>query len=97
MDLAAVAWRDAKRPLWPLALVIPVLPFASLPLAVFSGSPWSWWLTPAVVFGVIPLIDVLTGDDRANPPTTRLPPCRHRPTTAGSPTSSCPHSSPRWR
>ena len=68
MDLAAVAWRDAKRPLWPLALVIPVLPFASLPLAVFSGSPWSWWLTPAVVFGVIPLIDVLTGDDRANPP-----------------------------
>ncbi|WP_433304047.1 alkane 1-monooxygenase [Actinoplanes sp. CA-030573] len=73
MELAALPWRDTKRPLWPLALVVPVLPFASVLLATLSGSPWSWWLTPLVIFGVIPLIDVLIGDDRANPPEEAVP------------------------
>ena len=73
MELAVLPWRDTRRPLWPLALVVPVLPFASVLLAAVSGSPWSWWLTPLVVFGVIPLIDVLVGDDRANPPDEAVP------------------------
>lgn len=73
MELAVVPWRDTKRPLWPLALVVPVLPFASALLAALSASPWSWWLTPLVIFGVIPLIDVLIGDDHANPPEEAVP------------------------
>src|SRR4051794_9209582 len=68
MDLVAVPWRDTKRPLWPLALVVPALPFVSLALAAVSGSPWTWWLTPVVILGVIPVVDLLIGDDHANPP-----------------------------
>ncbi|MEU7901522.1 alkane 1-monooxygenase [Actinoplanes sp. NPDC049118] len=73
MDVAAPAWRDTKRPLWPFALVVPALPFAALLLATATGSPWAWWLTPVVVFGVIPVLDVLIGDDRANPPEDAVP------------------------
>ncbi|MBU2663941.1 alkane 1-monooxygenase [Actinoplanes bogorensis] len=60
------AWRDRKRPLWPLALVVPVLPFVSLLLG-------TWWLTPVFILGVIPLIDLAIGDDRANPPDEVVP------------------------
>ena len=67
------AWRDVKRPLWPLALAVPALPFLSLALAATTGSAWSWWLTPVFVFGVIPLIDLAAGDDRANPPEDLVP------------------------
>ena len=73
MDIAAAPYVDTKRPLWPLALVVPVLPFLSLALALGTGSPWSWWLTPVFVFGVIPLIDLLIGDDRVNPPEDAVP------------------------
>src|SRR5918997_3488079 len=74
MDIAlSPAWRDVKRPLWPLALAVPALPFVSLALAGWTGSAWFWWVTPLFVFGVIPLIDLLIGDDRANPPEELVP------------------------
>jgi alkane 1-monooxygenase len=72
MDLAALPWRDTKRPLWPLALVVPALPFVSLLLATAAGA-WVWWLTPVVILGVIPAIDLLIGDDHANPPEEAVP------------------------
>ncbi|MFB9446713.1 alkane 1-monooxygenase [Dactylosporangium vinaceum] len=68
MDMTVDAWRDPRRPLWPLALVVPALPFAALALAVTAGRSWAWWLTPLVVFGVIPAVDLLIGDDARNPP-----------------------------
>jgi alkane 1-monooxygenase len=73
MDAAVTAWRDTKRPLWPLALVVPVLPFTALLLAAATGSAWAWWLTPLFILGVIPVIDLLVGDDRANPPDEAVP------------------------
>jgi alkane 1-monooxygenase len=73
MDITAPTYVDTKRPLWPLALVIPILPFVSLALALTTGSPLSWWLTPIFVFGVIPVIDTLIGDDRVNPPEEAVP------------------------
>lgn len=66
-------WRDTRRPLWPLALLVPLLPFIALAVAAATGSGWAWWLTPAVVFGVIPAIDLLIGDDRVNPPEELVP------------------------
>ncbi|WP_436529850.1 alkane 1-monooxygenase [Actinoplanes sp. HUAS TT8] len=73
MDVTAAVWRDPKRPLWPLALVVPALPFAALLLATATGSSWAWWLTPVVILGVIPAVDVLIGDDHANPPDEAVP------------------------
>ena len=73
MEIAALPWRDTKRPLWPLALVVPVLPFAGYLLATTVGPSWGWWLTPVFILGIIPLIDLMVGDDRANPPEEAVP------------------------
>jgi alkane 1-monooxygenase len=74
MDIAlSASWRDVKRPLWPLALAVPGLPFASLVLVDLTGRTWLWFLTPVFVFGVIPVVDLLIGDDRTNPPEAAVP------------------------
>lgn len=65
--MSDATWRDPRRLLWPAALLVPTLPFLGLAVAS-GGHEWGWWLTPAVVFGLIPVVDLLVGDDRANPP-----------------------------
>ncbi|MGW4948353.1 alkane 1-monooxygenase [Actinoplanes sp. NPDC004185] len=77
--VTAPAWRDTKRPLWPLALVIPALPFVSLAVAALWDTGWAWLLTPVVVFGLIPAIDLLIGEDRANPPEDLVPALQRSP------------------
>ncbi|MFC4145234.1 alkane 1-monooxygenase [Micromonospora mangrovi] len=66
-------WRDPRKPLWPLALLVPVLPFLAWWGWHATGGTWAWWLTPLVVFGAIPAIDLLIGDDRRNPPEEAVP------------------------
>ncbi|MBM0239953.1 alkane 1-monooxygenase [Micromonospora sp. ATA32] len=51
-----------------MALLVPLLPFLGWVSWHGTGSSWAWWITPAVVFGLIPMIDLLIGDDRRNPP-----------------------------
>lgn len=65
---AAAKWHDGKKHLWPLALLVPVLPLLAYALWEAGAGAAAWWLTPAVVFGLIPIIDVLLGDDGENPP-----------------------------
>ncbi|SCF38600.1 alkane 1-monooxygenase [Micromonospora mirobrigensis] len=67
------AWRDPRKPLWPLALLVPALPFLGWWVWHGTGAAWAWWLTPGVVFGLIPLVDLLIGDDRHNPPDEAVP------------------------
>src|SRR4051812_42968777 len=72
MDLppsAAPGWRDPKKYVWPLALLVPLLPFiAYVSWRSTGGAAWTWWIAPLAVFGVIPVIDLLLRDDRDNPP-----------------------------
>jgi len=69
LSLRATVWRDTKKYAWPLALLVPLLPFIAYAVwRAAGGAAWSWWIPPLVVFGVIPAIDILLGDDRANPP-----------------------------
>jgi alkane 1-monooxygenase len=61
-------WRDPKRYLWPLGLVIPLSPFMAWGLVTWLG-PGAFWLLGLMIMGVaIPLIDVFAGVDRSNPP-----------------------------
>lgn len=62
------SWRDHKRYLWLIALIMPLLPF--LAIGLFSVTGWGvWlWIGPIVILGVVPTIDLLTGLDRSNPP-----------------------------
>lgn len=68
-----VGWRDPRRPFWPLALLVPGLPFLSWWVWHATGGWWAWWLAPVIVFGAIPVVDLLVGDDRSNPPEEAVP------------------------
>lgn len=70
LDLRAstATWSDPKRYAWLLALMVPMLPWFGAALVRFTHSPFFWWLTPVVLFGVLPLLDVAIGKDASNPP-----------------------------
>ncbi len=65
---SAAEWKDARRYMWPAAIVVPVLPFLSYGIVRHSGVAGWWWLTPGLVFLIIPLVDLFGGDDVGNPP-----------------------------
>ncbi len=61
-------WKDKKRYLWLFGLVVPSLAFGAWGLHALTGWTISWYLGPLVVFGVVPVIDLVAGLDRSNPP-----------------------------
>jgi alkane 1-monooxygenase len=69
---APLSWRDPKRYLWPLGLVVPLLPFVALGLVEATGLGIFWWAGPIFVFGIMPLLDTVIGKDAENPPDSAL-------------------------
>jgi alkane 1-monooxygenase len=67
-DGVPVAWRDSKRHLWMLGLVIPVSPLVGLALYQSTGMGFWLWLTPVMFLGIIPICDLFSGYDASNPP-----------------------------
>jgi alkane 1-monooxygenase len=65
---ARVSWRDPKRYLWLLGLVVPTLPFVAYGLVHLTGLGAMWFFGPALVFVIFPLADLAVGLDAANPP-----------------------------
>jgi alkane 1-monooxygenase len=61
-------WTDAKRYLWLLGLVVPSLMFVAWGLHAATGWGVWWWTGLVIVFGVVPVVDLLAGLDRSNPP-----------------------------
>ncbi|WP_349257073.1 fatty acid desaturase [Nocardioides sp.] len=61
-------WRDKKRYLWLIGLVVPSLAFVAMGMRELTG--WSvWlWLGPVVILVIVPAIDLACGLDRSNPP-----------------------------
>ena len=68
MGADSIAWRDRKRYLWLFGLVVPLFPFIGGALASLTGWDIFWYFGPLMLFCVIPVIDLLTGLDRSNPP-----------------------------
>jgi alkane 1-monooxygenase len=68
----APPWRDPKRHLWVLGMIIPLLGIGSWGLVEWTGWRGFWWFGPMFVFGIIPLIDLLAGRDAENPPEDAL-------------------------
>jgi len=63
-----VTWRDPKRYLWLLGLVVPTLPFIAYGLVQLTGVGALWFFGPVLVFVIFPLADIVVGLDPANPP-----------------------------
>lgn len=61
-------WMDRKRYLWILGLGVPSCAIFPSQFVLHTGVTAFWWLGPMVIFGLIPLLDVLVGDDGRNPP-----------------------------
>ncbi len=61
-------WRDKKRYLWLIGLVVPSLAFVAY--FGFAATGWSafFWTGPIVILVIVPAIDLIAGLDRANPP-----------------------------
>jgi alkane 1-monooxygenase len=61
-------WKDKKRYLWLLGLVIPSLGVTIV--AVYAVLDWGWllWGGPILILVIIPILDLLVGLDGANPP-----------------------------
>ena len=63
-----VTWRDKKRYLWLLGVVVPLLPFGAARESARFGFEIFWWLGPIWVLLLIPLLDRIFGEDTSNPP-----------------------------
>ncbi|HET9422943.1 MAG TPA: fatty acid desaturase [Nocardioides sp.] len=61
-------WRDKKRYLWLIGLVVPSLAFAGYGLWLWTGLGAWFWIGPVVILVIVPAIDLLAGLDRSNPP-----------------------------
>ncbi len=61
-------WRDTKRHLWLIGLVVPSLAFVAIGMWAATGWGVWFWIGPIIVLGAVPLIDLVAGLDRSNPP-----------------------------
>lgn len=61
-------WRDRKRYLWLLGLLVPSLAFVAIGGYAVTGAGLWLWTGPIVILGIVPLVDLMTGVDRSNPP-----------------------------
>ena len=68
----APPWTDGKRYAWLLGLVVPMIPFIAWGLAEASGLGIFWWFGPLFIFGFMPALDRLGGDDKSNPPESAI-------------------------
>jgi alkane 1-monooxygenase len=65
---ATIAYRDGKRHLWMLSFIPALVPPFSFWLYVRTGNTAATLIPFLFVFGLIPLLDALFGEDRHNPP-----------------------------
>ncbi|MFZ2015415.1 MAG: fatty acid desaturase [Nocardioides sp.] len=61
-------WRDHKRYLWLIGLVVPSLAFIAIGMWELTGWGVWFWIGPIVILGVVPAVDLVAGLDRSNPP-----------------------------
>ena len=65
---SAERWKDAKRYLWLIGLIVPSLAFVAFGMWAATGWSLWFWIGPIVVLGAVPLLDLVVGLDRSNPP-----------------------------
>jgi alkane 1-monooxygenase len=61
-------WRDRKRYLWLIGLVVPSLAFIAAAAYIVTGWGAWLWIGPVIILGVVSAIDPIAGLDRSNPP-----------------------------
>jgi len=98
--VAAVArsrpWRDHKKPLWVLGLIVPVLPFVGWGLVTVTGSNLFWFAPTFVVFVIVGTVSLNAASIKtAAPPPTPTASPSPRPAPSALARSTCRTSTPR--
>jgi alkane 1-monooxygenase len=65
-------WTDGKRYAWLLGIIVPLSPFIAWFWVSVTGFGGFWFLGPALVFVLFPLLDIAIGLDATNPPDSVL-------------------------
>src|SRR4249919_2575980 len=65
---STAGWKDRKRYLWLIGLVVPSLAFIGYGLWALTGWGLWFWIGPVVILVIVPAIDLVAGLDRSNPP-----------------------------
>ena len=68
VDGRSETWRDPKRYLWPLSLIVPLLPLLAWVAVDATGWDVFWYAGPLWILVGVPVLDTLVGTDRGNPP-----------------------------
>jgi alkane 1-monooxygenase len=72
VEVNPAAWTDGKRYAWLLGIIVPLSPFLAWFWVWVTGFGGMWFLGPALVFGLFPVLDMAIGIDRTNPPDSVL-------------------------
>jgi alkane 1-monooxygenase len=68
-----VEYRDRKRAWWLLSVVYPLIPLTGLAAHVLTGHPLGLALPLVILYVVMPLLDLVVGEDPNNPPEEVVP------------------------
>ena len=63
-----ITYRDGKRYLWMLSFIPPLIPLLSYWLYIRTANPAVTLIPFVFIFGLIPLLDAVIGEDTHNPP-----------------------------
>ncbi|WP_262690920.1 alkane 1-monooxygenase [Kordiimonas aestuarii] len=66
-------WRDSKRYLWPLPVLLSAIPLVAWWLYAQTGNEWTLWLSPIFFYVLIPIVEIAFGEDTSNPPRDAIP------------------------
>lgn len=65
-------WKDPKRYLWLLGLLVPAIPFGAWGLVNLTGLDLFWWFGLIAIFVIFPFFDWFFGEDPTNPPESAM-------------------------
>lgn len=68
-----IVYRDRKRSLWVASLLVPSVAYLGPALYFASGLAWVLWLPLVFYYATVPVLDILIGEDRSNPPEAVVP------------------------
>jgi alkane 1-monooxygenase len=63
-----ITWRDPKRYLWLLGVIVPLFPFICYGLVHLTGWSVMWLAGFFALYIIVPVVELLFGKDSSNPP-----------------------------
>ncbi|HEX7157074.1 MAG TPA: hypothetical protein VF229_07645, partial [Burkholderiaceae bacterium] len=68
-----IEYTDRKRHWWALSVAYPLLPFVGIAAHAASGLPIALGLPLVISYGLMPLLDLIIGEDENNPDEAVVP------------------------